>query len=578
MNIINKFFLYIVLLPSAMYEKMGVSVPHLKAILQTKLMMDDRRPNSLQQVRRDKKGKPIRFATIGTMLYTALIGCFFLVSFGVGNDDVTKFTFYFSFFIFMLTAILISDFTSVLIDVRDNMIILPKPVNDKTFVLGRLLHIVIHITKMILPMSIPGLITVGIMYSWLSVLPMFVILVAAVLFTIFIINALYIFILKVTTPEKFKSIISYFQIFFGIFVYASYQILPRMMNRGFLGDYTVTSHGWIYFLPTFWFAKGWVYLHHGIFLSANGWYFLLSILLPIVSIWTVITYFAPAFNQKLSMISGSSEGAQPVADKISNRSKTKGGWIETIAGWTTKRGAERVGFLLTWKITARSRDFKMKVYPTIGYMVVYFALIFLTRPSGVKNVSLRELSHSTPILSRTLVVMLIYMSCFVLIVAVFRLMYSDKFKAAWIYYITPVAEPGKLIEGSVKSAIVKFCLPIQLVVSILAVLLLGIKSVPNLVLGISNVIFIVSCIAYLSMRHLPFSQQESSKMKKGSTVIRSIFSMLLPLMIGAIHFMIYNYTAVVVICGILSIIACWLILDTLGSKSWEKLQMAEFED
>ena len=162
MNIINTFFLRVLLLPARFYRNMGVSIPHLKAILTTKLIMDDRRPNSLYQTQKKKQQKPIKGATLGTMFISAILGSVFLVSFAVGKDYITQFTIYFSFYIFVLASTLISDFTSVLIDVRDNMIILPKPINDKTFVLARLLHIIIHVSKLVLPMTLPGMLWISI--------------------------------------------------------------------------------------------------------------------------------------------------------------------------------------------------------------------------------------------------------------------------------------------------------------------------------------------------------------------------------------------------------------------------------
>ena len=121
-NPINRFFLYLLLLPAGLYRRMGVDLAHLRAILHTKLLMDDRRPMALQQTRQNKQGKPPRLATLGTMLFSAILGCVFLSGFAIGKDDTTKLTIYFSFYIFILASTLISDFTSVLIDVRDNMI------------------------------------------------------------------------------------------------------------------------------------------------------------------------------------------------------------------------------------------------------------------------------------------------------------------------------------------------------------------------------------------------------------------------------------------------------------------------
>src|SRR5687768_13226891 len=124
MNLLNKILLYLALLPEGLYRKMGVNTAHLRAILQTKLTLDDRRPNTLHQTSNRKKDKPVNAATVGTFFMSAVIGIVYLVAFEIGKDVVLQFTIYYSFFIFMLAATLISDFTSVLIDVRDTFIIL----------------------------------------------------------------------------------------------------------------------------------------------------------------------------------------------------------------------------------------------------------------------------------------------------------------------------------------------------------------------------------------------------------------------------------------------------------------------
>ena len=203
--------------------------------------MDDRRPAAIQYGRK-KTDKPVSGATWATMITTAFLGLLFIFAFFVTNDSFTQFTIYFSFYIFILAATLITDFTSVLIDIRDNYIILPKPVSDNTVLLSRLLHIAIHSTKIILPLTISGLITVGIKYGLLSTLVFFFLFLPATLFTIFLINSIYVLVLKLTTPEKFKSFISSFQIIFSIGIYASYQVIPRLMGNAFLENYTIPKN------------------------------------------------------------------------------------------------------------------------------------------------------------------------------------------------------------------------------------------------------------------------------------------------------------------------------------------------
>jgi ABC-2 type transport system permease protein len=77
MNIINRSFLKVALLPKSAYRKLGVDVEQMKAILVTKLTMDDRRASALYQNQR-KKDKPVTAATLGTMVMSALMGLLFL--------------------------------------------------------------------------------------------------------------------------------------------------------------------------------------------------------------------------------------------------------------------------------------------------------------------------------------------------------------------------------------------------------------------------------------------------------------------------------------------------------------------
>jgi hypothetical protein len=563
MNIINRFFLNIVLLPSSIYDRMGVDTHQLKAILTIKLAMDDRRPSSFQQTRVQKNKKPIKLATLGTMLLTLMMGTFFLFSFFVGQDDVTKGTIFFSMYIFMLASTLISDFTSVLIDVRDNMIILPKPVSDKTFLLSRLLHIVIHISKLILPMTLPAMILLA-KYRGIGGLSSFVFLVLlATLFTIFLINALYIFILRVTTPARFKTIISYFQIFIAIAFYASYQLVPRLINKAALENYKVGDALFVWLAPSYWFANAWNLLNNADFSMGAILSMLLSITVPIVSIWVVIKYFAPNFNRKLSMISGSEGDSVPVSNNQKKTTSTTSSYLSLVSRWFSRKGAERMAFLLTYKITSRSRDFKMKVYPSMGYLVVYLVMIFFTN----KRISLSDINYASSS-GKILFISLIYFSSFILIMACGQIQYSDKFKAAWIYFTTPINEPGMLISGAIRAMVVKFYLPLISTITVLAIIFMGPAIIPNLVLGCANQLFITALVGYISIRELPFSHAQG---QVKASFIRGLFTFLIPAMVGGLHYLVYNFMPVVIILAILSIIACWMVMDSIRKKDWTKV-------
>lgn len=570
MNWINRFFLTILLAPKGFYRKLDVDLNQLTSILKYKLIMDDRRPNSIHLTQKRKQEKPIQLATLGTMLYSMVIGALFLVGFALGKDDGTKFTIYYSMYIFILISILIADFTSVLIDVRDNLIILPKPVNDKTFVLARLLHIVIHVSKMVIPMTLPGLILIIVMYGARGVIPFLLLVPLITLLTIFLINAIYILILKLTTPEKFKTIISYFQIFFGIFIYASYQLVPRLVDKSVLTGYSINTFSFAWLIPPYWFARSWEYLYTGQITSPLIIYFLTSLIIPVLSIILVIRYFAPSFNQKLSMISGSEGNSMSSSTKQIHN--TTSGYLNILSQWFSEKGAERMSFLQTWKITSRSRDFKMKVYPGIGYLIVYIFIMFINN----RKFSIANIQDQSKNSSKFLFLGIIYFSSLVLIMAMYQLIYSEKYKASWIYYVTPITHPGKLISGAIKSIILKFYIPIVFCITIAGVWVIGIAILPNLLLGLCNQLLITTFLAYLTIKQLPFSAQQSAQ-SKGSNFIRGLVSMLIPVMVAFGHFMVYGNLLLIGVFLLLSAGASWLMMDALKNKGWSQLQQQVYE-
>lgn len=541
---------------------MGINTHHLEVILHAKLAMDDRRPNSFQQVQRRKNNKPISTATLGTMVLSAFMGLIFLVSFFVGNTYETKFTLYYSFYVAILASILIADFTSVLIDIRDNFIILPKPVTDETFVASRLLHIFIHVCKLVLPMIIPCAVYIVINIGVLALIPFLFVTLLATLFTIFLINACYILILKFTTPARFQSIISYIQIAFAVVFYASYQLVPRLINTTALSKYEISNYKGIMFLPTFWFGSAWqqLYSWDG---GLRSWFCLaLTIIVPLLSIWIVIKYFAPSFNQKLSMITGST-GEVSTTDK--KKKDSTSGYSKFLSRLFTKAGAERNAFLFSWKMMIRSRSFKMKVYPAIGYMIV-IVIVFMIRGNSLSFADIIQ-QTDTGIISSLII---IYFSNLLLLSAITQITVYEKYKAAWIFFTTPIDKPGAIISGSIKAAIAQFFFPVALGIAIFLISLAGVSIIPNLLFGMANELVIISISAYLSLDKLPFSSPQESNATGGRTV-RVFGVMILGLVIAIVHRLVYHITIVVIILTVLSLAAAWLLLNSMQNKTWLKI-------
>lgn len=559
-SLYNKFLLGAVMLPKPLYKKMGVNTVHLATILEMKLTLDDRKPSSLIQRKNpdDESGNRSLLA----MFLMAIVGFMFVIPLIMITDPATALTGYYGMMMFFLAATLISDFTSVLIDVRDNAIILPRPITARTFLLSRLLHIVVYITKLMIPMTLAGFITIGIRYGIAAVFINLLLLPLVVLFTIFLVNAAYLVILNLSTPEKFKSIITGFQVGFAILTYAGYQILPRMMDKAIFESYVLPEKWWSLLIPSAWFARAFQVLWtlQG---SMYQWLsFLLAMVIPLLCIWLVIRFFAPSFNRKLGLIAGSGgDGTPPIATQ-----KTKQHWSDRLGQWLTRTKTEEVGFALTWKLSSRLRDFKLKTYPSMGYMLVLMVLFLMPRKSSSFEESIQRISQS-----RTIMLSIIYFVGLFMMQAVAYMRFTEKESATWMYYAQPIVKPGELIAGAVKAILFKFYIPFFALVAMILLALTGWKVLPDVLLGASNTF----CIAYINIlltgRYLPFSQPVRNQQKGGRMINNLLIVFLLGLIVMA-HYVLKFAPLVTWIAMLISIALTFFLDKKVRNLDWKSLQ------
>lgn len=575
MNKISLLLYKLVMLPAGLYHNAGIDTSQLALILRYKLMMDDRHPNTLQQTRGSGKKEGISNATLGTMLMALVMGMLNLIAFAIGRDAITHMGFFFLPYLFMLASVLISDFTSVLIDVRDNSILLSRPVNDRTILMPKLLHIIVHMSRVTIPMCIPAFVFLFARQGWQPAFSFLLLAILGSVFTIFIINAVYLLVLKITTPARFKSFIAWFQVVFIILLYGGYQLFPRVADMENFQRFSITEYSYAKLFPPYWFAGAQVWL--GGQSIARGWiWFLLSLAVSTGSSWLVIRYLAPSFNRKLSLISGSGGGSGGGSETPAPAAGTAGGKFsgsrKGIAGFLaailTNGTTERSAFLFSWRWTARNRGFRMRVYPTIGYIIVWIALTLFRYNDTSEGSGLSGFSGS---LSGLLG--LIYISSFIIINAMQQVGYAEEYRACWIFYSAPVSQPGPVILGSFKAMIAKFFLPVALLILALGLMWKGPEALPNLVLGMSNQLAVACIILLMSKKSLPASRPAVMDDRSGN-FLKGIMMLLVTGSIGILHFFIHEFTGVVMLLAMLSMLACWLMLNRIGKISWGELTTA----
>jgi hypothetical protein len=563
-SFLNRMLLGLIMMPAPIYRKMGVNTTHLHNVLDMKLMLDDRRPNSMLRKNSNAENQVERPWLAWFLM--AFMGLIFIIPIITINDPTTALTAYYGMLMFFLAATLISDFTSVLIDVRDNAIILPRPISDRTFLLSRLLHIIVYIAKLIIPMTIAGLVTIGVRYGIGAIVMNILLLPFLVIFTIFLVNAAYLVILKISTPEKFKSIITGFQVGFAILIYAGYQVLPRLMDRANLEGYTLPEKWWTLLIPPAWFANAFsaMWRLHG---SALQWFAAsLAVIIPIGSLWLIIRVFAPSFNRKLGLIAGSgSESSTPVAS-VGIRKKH---WSASLAKLVTSSNVEGMGFSFTWNLSSRLRDFKLKTYPSLGYMVVLGVIFLMPR----KNVSLEQALDNI-YQSRGIMLSLIYFTGLFMLQAISYARFTEKESAAWIFHAQPIEKPGEIILGSSKAILIKFYAPFVVIITIVLVFLMGWKVLPDVILGVANMLCMAFANILLVGKYFPFSRPIADQQKGGNMVNNLVIVFLLGFVVLLHYLLKFTPAWLTWIVIALSTVTAFYLSNKVRHLKWQQLSQS----
>jgi ABC-2 type transport system permease protein len=144
----EKIFLRFVTLISPALQKTGVDATQLYEILKVKLMMDERRPKAMFAARKTVQNNTKVQSPLLVTFFSILMGVFIGMFLFLDKMPYVGQTLYFLIFMTLMSITLISDFTTVLIDTRDQFIILPRPVNDRTVAVSRIMHISFYVLRL----------------------------------------------------------------------------------------------------------------------------------------------------------------------------------------------------------------------------------------------------------------------------------------------------------------------------------------------------------------------------------------------------------------------------------------------
>ena len=440
-----------------LFNKMGIDYNVMRQILYVKLLMDERKVPTFFNQSATKKDEEKKYGYIKSLWIHVLIGLILIPFMAFGENYLFQMSITYAILIFMIMSTLISEFSSVLSDVRDSSILATKPISVKTVNAAKFMHVLIYLSYLTIAITaIPlavALVNQGILFFVITVLEIILINIFVVVLT----AMLYIVILRFFDGEKLKDLINYVQIGLSLALMIGYQFLVRsfeLVNLNMMVDY----HWWSVFLIPMWFAAPYELVLNGNQSILSIVFSIFAIVIPIVSIWLYVKLI-PTFERNLQKLLSTSKS------KKEKKNRLKEYLLRLICVTSEERAFYRFASLMM----QQEREFKLKVYPSLGFaFVIPFIFMFNTVTSETVDYAV-SLGYLT-----------IYFSMLIIPTSVFMLGHSSKYKAAWIYQVFPIKDYRDLEKGSLKAFLIKLYLPVYVVLSIVFCLIYGLRIVPDL--------------------------------------------------------------------------------------------------
>ncbi len=553
----NKFLLAFLDLFRFMFLRLGIDYAQLRAIVEIKLTMDNRR-QIISYNQKNKKDPGNTFLI--SLAFYALFGMFVSYAMYSIPSFVLSMVVFFSYIMVMVVMTLITDFSSILLDTSDNTIILPRPVDSRTLFAARLIHILLYLSQITLGLSLAPTIVVFLLYKGV-VLTFFLIgIILAVFCALFITNAFYLLIMQFFNEEKLKNIINYFQIFMAVFIMGGYQILPRMMERIDMANFTFEIKLWYYLLPPAWMAGMMEAIHLNRFDTPHIILIALALSVPVAGTYLVNKYLTPIFSKKLGSLGGETQRKE--------KAKTeKHSLLENFSTWITSTPCERGAYNLIYKILGRDRKIKLKIYPAFGYVLI-FGFIFLLRGREDLATTWANLPNTQYHL------VLLYLTFMVIQVALYEIPYSDDFKASWIYFSAPINTPGEILSGTLKAIFIKLFLPAFMLISLFVIVVWGASGLDDIAFGILNNYLMLLLLAAISKRQLPLSMAPNVRGQAGN-LMRGILIFMLIGILGAGHYLLtqFSYSFILLALIPLQLGAIYFLQRAYKKTSWREISL-----
>lgn len=501
-------------------EKMGADYNQFIRILQLKLTLDDRRANKYSKKSENAQEKTL----IKQSLFQIFVGIFFSLVLVLIK---TPFAFYYlahTFVMVMMAMMIISEFSTILFDTSENVIIQPLPIRGNTISLALNAHVFIYLTMMAVCISvIPAIIAFfkfGVLSGVIFVFTIFL----NVLFTLFFANILYLGIMRLVSGERLKNLLMYFQVFMAIFFMAAYQIGLRMIDKTVIQDMQLPIHWYTYLLPPAFFSGLIEALTTLNFDQSHLLFIAEALIVPPVAIYLTGKYLTPVFNQKLMDL----EQGDKVS-KIKTETSGKSLYYKMMASLFVRNREEKAAFKMMWKMIGRERQFKQTFLPVIGYTIIMIIL-----PNVSKHGNFSDFTTGYKYL---LVLYIFGMVAFSLGGA---LLIGNYQTSTWVFKSLPSESPANFFKGTIKAAFARFFIPTYVVAGTIVCFLWGIKALPDVFIVLMSIYLTTLLFYFFQQPGFPFSLEKTA-IQGGSNAIRFFGLIIFAAIMGYSHYFLLEW-------------------------------------
>lgn len=534
-------FLYLKFLDriKGLFSTQGIDYPVMRRILQVKLVINSRRPATVLS-REQSEHKNSYLSSLGTYAFMGLFIGLLLVL--LPSPLFLTMSIVMGMTLFLLLTTMISDFSSVLLDLQDRTILLTRPLSVKTLNAAKLLYILYYLVGITLSLAGVSLIIGLFKYGVWFFLTMLLILILICCFSLLFTAIFYFSILHLFSGEKLRDIINFFQIILTVFMTVVYQLIGRMFNIIDL-NVQIDLHWWSYLLPSSWFAAPFVVLFSD---ERRAEYFLLSaigIIIPILALILYIKVAAPAFEQNLQKLAstGSRRTARPSR-------------LHKISRLLCRNHDEQVFFEFTCSMLKSERKLKLRLFPslTLGVIMPFIMLLSMVHPEMTTSGFFQTVSEGKYYL-------FIYFSVFLYATSFSVISRSESYQGAWVYSAMPIDNLGLVFRGAMKGFLYKYIVPFYLLTCVIFTVLCGMKIILDLVIIFVNLILVMLSVFLLSKKELPFSQDIRINRGSGSFGV-ALLSILLCGSLAAAHILLATqlHYGLVLNFGISTVLAVFL--------------------